>query len=104
MMCHAAPSLRMGGCVDQGRGRVLPARVPPRRLEKLIGTLGIARLSSSEVSAMTKDLGSRVEALPDPTVGCRPYSSFLAADALVLKIREAAIRVNVRCTPCWSVP
>jgi transposase-like protein len=61
--------------------------VSTRRMEKLVATLGIDRLSKSQVSAMAKDLDAQVEAFRTRPLDAGPYT-FLAADALVLKVRE----------------
>jgi transposase-like protein len=68
--------------------------VSTRRMEKLVGTLGIDRLSKSQVSAMAKDLDAQVEAFRTRPLDAGPYT-FLAADALVLKVREGGRTVNV---------
>jgi putative transposase len=61
--------------------------VSTRRMEKLVETLGIARLSKSQVSVMAKDLDAQVEAFRTRPLDAGPYT-FVAADALVLKVRE----------------
>jgi transposase-like protein len=68
--------------------------VSTRRMEKLVATLGIDRLSKSQVSQMAKDLDAQVEAFRTRPLDAGPYT-FLAADALVLKVREAKRTVNV---------
>jgi putative transposase len=68
--------------------------VSTRRMEKLVQTLGITRLSKSQVSEMAKDLDSQVEAFRTRPLDAGPYT-FVAADALVLKVREAGRTVNV---------
>jgi len=68
--------------------------VSTRRMEKLVETLGITRLSKSQVSVMAKDLDEQVEAFRTRPLDAGPYT-FLAADALVLKVREAKRTVNV---------
>jgi transposase-like protein len=68
--------------------------VSTRRMEKLVGALGIDRLSKSQVSAMAKDLDAQVEAFRTRPLDAGPYT-FLAADALVLKVREGGRTVNV---------
>jgi transposase-like protein len=60
--------------------------VSTRRMEKLVATLGIDRLS--------KDLDVQVEAFRTRPLDAGPYT-FLAADALVLKVREGGRTVNV---------
>jgi putative transposase len=68
--------------------------VSTRRMEKLVETLGITRLSRSQVSVMAKDLDAQVEAFRTRPLDAGPYT-FLAADALVLKVREGGRTVNV---------
>jgi putative transposase len=68
--------------------------VSTRRMEKLVGTLGIDRLSKSQVSQMAKELDAQVEAFRTRPLDAGPYT-FVAADALVLKVREAKRTVNV---------
>ncbi|MDT7711626.1 MAG: putative transposase, partial [Pseudonocardiales bacterium] len=68
--------------------------VSTRRMEKLVETLGITRLSKSQVSVMAKDLDDQVEAFRTRPLDAGPYT-FLAADALVLKVREGGRTVNV---------
>jgi putative transposase len=68
--------------------------VSTRRMEKLVETLGITRLSKSQVSVMARDLDEQVEAFRTRPLDAGPYT-FLAADALVLKVREAKRTVNV---------
>jgi transposase-like protein len=68
--------------------------VSTRRMEKLVGSLGITRLSRSQVSEMARDLDAQVEAFRTRPLDAGPYT-FVAADALVLKVREARRTVNV---------
>ena len=68
--------------------------VSTRRMEKLVETLGVTRLSRSQVSEMAKDLDSQVEAFRTRPLDAGPYT-FVAADALVLKVRESGRTVNV---------
>ena len=68
--------------------------VSTRRMEKLVESLGITRLSKSQVSAMAHDLDAQVAAFRTRPLDAGPYL-FLAADALVLKVREAGRVVNV---------
>ena len=68
--------------------------VSTRRMEKLVETLGITRLSKSQVSAMAQDLDEQVAAFRSRPLDAGPYL-FLAADALVLKVREQGRVVNV---------
>src|SRR5947207_7947885 len=68
--------------------------VSTRRMEKLAGSLGITRLSRSQVSEMARDLDAQVEAFRNRPLDGGPYT-FVAADALVLKVREGGRIVNV---------
>ncbi|MBO0772680.1 MAG: IS256 family transposase [Actinobacteria bacterium] len=68
--------------------------VSTRRMEKLVQTLGITGLSRSKVSEMARDLDAQVEAFRTRPLDAGPYT-FVAADALVLKVREAGRTVNV---------
>jgi transposase-like protein len=65
-----------------------------RRMEKLVEALGVTRLPRSQVSEMAKDLGTQVDALRTRPLDAGPYT-FVAADALVLKVREGGRTVNV---------
>ena len=55
--------------------------VSTRRMEKLVETLGITRLSKSQVSVMAKELDAHVEDFRTRPLDAGPYT-FLAADAL----------------------
>ena len=68
--------------------------VSTRRMDKLVGTLGITSLSKSQVSVMAKELDTAVEAFRTRPLDGGPYP-FVAADALVLKVREDGRVVNV---------
>jgi putative transposase len=68
--------------------------VSTRRMEKLVASLGITRLSKSQVSEMAKDLDEQVAQFRSRPLDAGPYT-FLAADALVLKVREGGRVVNV---------
>ncbi|GLY19567.1 transposase for insertion sequence element IS1081 [Kineosporia sp. NBRC 101677] len=68
--------------------------VSTRRMEKLVESLGITRLSKSQVSAMAADLDGQVEAFRTRPLDAGPYT-FVAADALVLKVREDGRVANV---------
>lgn len=68
--------------------------VSTRRMEKLVETLGITRLSKSQVSVMAKELDAQVESFRTRPLDAGPYT-FIAADALVLKVREGGRVVNV---------
>jgi putative transposase len=68
--------------------------VSTRRMDKLVETLGITGLSKSQVSVMAKELDTAVEAFRTRPLDAGPYT-FMAADALVLKVREQGRVVNV---------
>src|SRR3954470_2159742 len=68
--------------------------VSTRRMEKLGERLGITRLSKSQVSEMARDLDAQVADFRHRPLDAGPYT-FLAADALVLKVREGGRVVNV---------
>ena len=68
--------------------------VSTRRMEKLVETLGITRLSKSQVSVMARELDEQVESFRTRPLDAGPYT-FVAADALVLKVREGGRVVNV---------
>ncbi|HEX3611902.1 MAG TPA: IS256 family transposase [Sporichthyaceae bacterium] len=68
--------------------------VSTRRMDKLVETLGITRLSKSQVSRMAGELDAMVAAFRSRPLDAGPYT-FVAADALVLKVREGGRVVNV---------
>ena len=68
--------------------------VSTRRMDKLVETLGISGLSKSQVSVMAKELDAAVEAFRSRPLDAGPYT-FVAADALVLKVREGGRVVGV---------
>jgi len=76
--------------------------VSTRRMEKLVATLGIDRLSKSQVSEMARELDAQVEAFRTRPLDADPYT-FMAADALVLKVREGGRTVNVHAMVATAV-
>lgn len=68
--------------------------VSTRRMEKLVESLGITRLSKSQVSTMAQELDAQVADFRSRPLDQGPYT-FVAADALVLKVREGGRVVNV---------
>jgi transposase-like protein len=73
--------------------------VSTRRMDKLVASLGITSLSRSQVSEMAKDLDAHVEEFRTRSLaagdgGAGPFT-FVAADALVLKVREGGRVVAV---------
>jgi transposase-like protein len=63
-------------------------------MEKLVETLGITRLSKSQVSVMARELDAQVEDFRTRPLDAGPYT-FVAADALTMKVREGGRVVNV---------
>ena len=76
--------------------------VSTRRMEKLVESLGITSLSKSQVSMMARDLDAQVEAFRTRPLDQGPYA-FVAADALVLKVRENGRVINVHCLVATGV-
>ncbi len=70
--------------------------VSTRRMEKLVESLGITSLSKSQVSMMAGELDAHVEAFRTRPLDQGPYT-FVAADAMVLKVRKNGRVVNVHC-------
>src|SRR3954454_2490048 len=68
--------------------------VSTRRMERLVESLGISRLSKSQVSEMARELDAQVADFRHRPLDAGPYT-FLAADALVLEVREGGRVVNV---------
>ena len=68
--------------------------VSTRRMEKLVDALGITRLSKSQVSVMAAELDAQVAEFRGRPLDQGPYT-FVAADALVLKVREGGRVVHV---------
>jgi putative transposase len=68
--------------------------VSTRRMERLVESLGITRLSRSQVSVMARELDEAVAAFRTRPLDAGPYT-FVAADALVLKVREGGRVVGV---------
>ena len=70
------------------------AGVSTRRMDKLVKTLGINALSKSQVSRMAADLDEHVESFRHrPLDEAGPFT-FVAADALTMKVREGGRVVN----------
>ena len=68
--------------------------VSTRRMDKLVQSLGITGLSKSQVSVMAADLDGHVEDFRTRPLDTGPYT-FLAADALTMKVREGGRVRNV---------
>jgi len=69
--------------------------VSTRRMDKLVQTLGITGLSKSQVSVMAKELDEHVEQFRTRRLEDAGPFTFVAADALVLKVREGGRVVPV---------
>ena len=69
--------------------------VSTRRMDKLVQALGITGLSRSQVSVMAKELDEHVEQFRTRRLADAGPFAFVAADALVLKVREGGRVVPV---------
>ena len=70
------------------------AGVSTRRMDKLVKTLGIHSLSKSQVSRMAADLDEHVDQFRHrPLDDAGPFT-FVAADALTMKVREGGRVIN----------
>jgi putative transposase len=69
--------------------------VSTRRMDKLVQSLGITSLSKSQVSQMAKELDAHVEEFRTRRLDDAGPFTFVAADALVLKVREGGRVVGV---------
>lgn len=69
--------------------------VSTRRMDKLVQSLGITSLSKSQVSEMAKELDAHVEEFRTRSLADAGPFTFVAADALVLKVREGGRVVPV---------
>ena len=68
--------------------------VSTRRMDKLVQSLGITTLSKSQVSRMAADLDEQVAAFRTRPLGDAGPFTFVAADALTMKVREDGRVVN----------
>ena len=68
--------------------------VSTRRMDKLVQSLGITGLSKSQVSQMAASLDEEVAAFRTRPLDAGPYT-FVAADALTIKVREGGRVVKV---------
>jgi putative transposase len=105
----AVPRLRQGTCypgwmLERRRraGRALAAvvatsyllGVSARRVEKLAESLGVTKLSRSQVSVMAAELDEMVAGFRSRPLDAGPYT-FARVDALTRKVREGGRTVNV---------
>ena len=70
------------------------AGVSTRRMDKLVKTLGIDSLSKSQVSRMAADLDEHVESFRHRPLDSAGPFTFVAADALTMKVREGGRVIN----------
>lgn len=70
------------------------AGVSTRRMDKLVKTLGIDGLSKSQVSRMAADLDEHVAQFRHRPLGEAGPFTFVAADALTMKVREGGRVIN----------
>jgi len=70
--------------------------VSTRRVEKLAESLGVTRLSKSQVSVMAAELDEMVAGFRSRPLDAGPYV-FVWIDALTQKVREGGRTVNVHC-------
>ena len=70
------------------------AGVSTRRMDKLVKTLGIDALSKSQVSRMAADLDEHVEQFRHRPLDTAGPFTFVAADALTMKLREGGRVIN----------
>ena len=68
--------------------------VSTRRMDKLVESLGITSLSKSQVSRMAADLDDQVAAFRTRSLADAGPFTFVAADALTMKVREAGRVIN----------
>jgi transposase-like protein len=76
--------------------------VSTRRIEGLVRTLGIERISKSRVSQMAKELDHQVEAFRTRPLDGGPYT-YLWLDAITQKVREDGRIANVACVVATGV-
>ncbi len=70
------------------------AGVSTRRMDKLVKTLGIDSLSKSQVSRMAAELDEHVEQFRHRPLDTAGPFTFVAADALTMKVREGGRVIN----------
>src|SRR3954451_14736569 len=68
--------------------------VSTRRMDRLVQSLGITGLSKSQVSVMARDLDALVADFRQRPLDAGPYT-FVAADALTMKVREGGRVVRI---------
>ena len=70
------------------------AGVSTRRMDKLVKTLGIHSLSKSQVSRMAAELDEHVDQFRHRPLGDAGPFTFVAADALTMKVRDGGRVIN----------
>jgi putative transposase len=70
------------------------AGVSTRRMDKLVKQLGIHALSKSQVSRMAADLDEHIDEFRHRSLGEAGPFTFVAADALTMKVREGGRVIN----------
>ncbi len=70
------------------------AGVSTRRMDKLVKTMGIDSLSKSQVSRMAAELDEHVEQFRHRPLDAAGPFTFVAADALTMKLREGGRVIN----------
>jgi len=68
--------------------------VSTRRMDRLVQSLGITGLSKSQVSVMARDLDELVADFRERPLDAGPYT-FVAADALTMKVREGGRVIKI---------
>ena len=76
--------------------------VSTRRMNALVQTLGITGLSKSQVSQMATELDEQVAQFRTRPLDAGPYT-FVAADALTMRVREGGRVVKVACLVATGV-
>ena len=79
------------------------AGVSTRRMDKLVKTLGIDGLSKSQVSRMAEELDEHVAAFRHRPLDESGPFTFVAADALTMKVREGGRVINAVCLVATGV-
>jgi len=79
------------------------AGVSTRRMDKLVKTLGIHAMSKSQVSRMAAELDDHVNQFRHRPLDATGPFTFVAADALTMKVREGGRVVNAVCLVATGV-
>ena len=79
------------------------AGISTRRMDKLVQTLGIDTLSRSQVSRMAAELDEQIASFRHRPLDQAGLFTFVAADALTMKVREGGRVVNAVCLAATGV-